>query len=89
MQGELVVLKTFGDRPRIAKVWDIYDDVVVICGEENYARLVAGLFDITPIGFKAHDVFVCTPEIEKQIKQNPDLSLDWGSLIPWCAAVEV
>lgn len=84
MKGETVVLRTFDARPKIAKVWDFSGNVVAICSEENYQRLIDGLTDIMPIGFKVYDVFVCTPEIEDQVRQNPNSDLDWKSLKPWC-----
>jgi hypothetical protein len=57
MRGDIVIVRTFNNEPRVVRVWEILDKVVAICSEENYLALMKGKKGLSPIGFPKKDVF--------------------------------
>ena len=64
MRGDTVIVKSFGDKPLIRKVWDVSKDVVFICNDENFETLIEGNKGLLPVGFHKDDVFRYNPNID-------------------------
>jgi len=63
-KGEIVVVRTYGNRPEICRVWEIAPDVIYICSEENYHILVEGGEGLWPVGIPKGDVFCYDPSLD-------------------------
>lgn len=84
MRGDLVVVKEFGGRPLIRRVWDSNDEVVYVCSEERYNFLLSGEDDRYPIGFPREYVFGYDQSIVGTLSSlwqvDPNI---WNSLELW------
>jgi len=74
MFGETVLVREFGGRPVICKVWEVTREKVYICTEENFEILKAHKdkpfpSNRFPIGFPKEDVFRYNPK-RKAILDN-------------------
>ena len=86
MCGEIAVVRAFGDRLHIRRIWIVGLKVIYVCSEENFRRLAAGQEAYQPIAFPAEDVFRYDPAIIVGLMDNdvPNQSI-WGRLAPWIA----
>lgn len=84
MRGELVIVRSYGGRPLLRRVWDVGRNVVYITNDEQLGRLTQGLPASMPIGFPMEDVFAYDPEIAACIESLYQTGrLDWSSLKRW------
>ena len=84
MRGQHVIVRTFGSKPRAARLWDVDGDVVYICSDENFAQLEAGLEALWPVAFPHDAVFVYDPDLLESFGENPsDFAVLWSQLRPW------
>jgi hypothetical protein len=83
MQGEKVIVRAFGGEPLIRLVWEAGPEVVYICTEEGYKKLMAREKWI-PLGFPQEDVFSYDPVLVdvllEQWARDPSL---WERLTIW------
>ena len=80
MKGELVIIRTLGDRPKINKVWQVEDDIVFACNESRFDELESGSADFPPIGFPIEDVYFYDEVLYNEVKQNNEM---WEKLSHW------
>jgi len=89
MRGDKVIVRAFGGEPLIRLIWNVYPDIIDICDEEGYQRLLAGESWI-PIGFPRKDIFQYDPgvveELMREWRGNPAI---WESLSIWLDEDEV
>ena len=64
MQGDKVIVRAYGDRPLVRRVWEVSSGAVFICSEENYKALVNGQEGLEPVGFPKEYVYKYTPKID-------------------------
>jgi hypothetical protein len=84
MRGELVIVRAHGGKPLVRRLWDIDEQAVYICNEENFGRLVEGLHGLWPVGFPRDDVFVYDPVLLAEVEEGVVAPTTWWSrLIPW------
>lgn len=58
MRGDKVIVRSFGDRPLIRRVWCVQDGVVYICNERNFSKVLgSNISNVNCTGFPADDVF--------------------------------
>ncbi len=62
MRGDKVIVRTYGDEPKIVRVWEVLPDIVLVCSEENYRILGSGRIGLWPVGFPKEDVFRYNPQ---------------------------
>lgn len=80
MLGEIVVVRTFGGRPAIRRVWEVKGDVVMITTEEGHKTKNSSLV----IGFPIRDVFKADDRMLQAVKNSREESImDWGGFKPW------
>ncbi len=77
MRGDVVIVRVFGDKPEVRRVWDSNDKLVYITDDSKFKLLSEGNCDIKPIGFPREDVF----EFNKDLGKPTDGKLDWSKLV--------
>ncbi len=77
MRGEVVLVRAFGNRPVVRRVWAVDADVVLITDDEQFQRLLSNEPAALPIGFQKADVFRFDPQYAGRDR------LDWSQLTPW------
>lgn len=86
MKGEKVIVRAFGNRPLLRRVWTTTEKAVFITNEEQFQLLVAGLPAIEPLGFPRKDVFKYNSKLAISMER---LFIEgkwvWDKLIPWTA----
>ena len=87
MQGDTVVIREFGGRPLIRRVWAANDDVVFVCSEERYKHLLAGEDDRYPVGFPREYVYQYDESIVVTLQSLWEVDPTvWSSLSIWEAS---
>lgn len=64
MKGDIVLVRSFRDRPLIRRVWEVTSESVFICSEENYRNLSSGKEGLLPVGFPREYVYSYNPKID-------------------------
>jgi hypothetical protein len=84
MRGEMVIVRSFGGRPLVRRVWAADARAVYICGEREFRQLAAGQEAPPPVGFPREDVFAFEPALAAAAERayNPE-QWDWGRLAHW------
>lgn len=85
MEGLRVIVRCYGDEPRICVVYQIKNDRVLVTDQNGLARLRSGLNGPFPIGFTKDSVFEYSLIAEMQIKQRltHEKGFEWGQLKPF------
>ena len=84
MRGEKVIVRVFGGRPVVARVWDADEFAVYICDEDNFMRMTEGKEALWPVGFPKEDVF----EYDPNSLSGYGLSAwDWKNVKSWTGTV--
>ncbi len=79
MRGEIIIVRAYGDKPLIRRIWTIGKNVIYITNDEQFQLLTEGKKALEPIGFPVEDVFKYDPEIAKSINKR----CDWHKLKLW------
>lgn len=79
MKGQMVIIRSFGDKPLIRRVWDTSENLVYITNDKQFQLLIEGKKAIEPIGFPREDIFQYDPEIAKSLNKG----CDWNKLKSW------
>jgi hypothetical protein len=74
MKGDKVIVRTFGNKPVVCKVWEVTPQVVAVCSEENFEILSQGKEGLWPVGILKCDVFKYTPNTK---------NISWEHLTPY------
>ncbi len=84
MRGDIVIVRAHKNEPLARRVWEVTDQAVFICSEENFQVLSAGEPGLWPVGFKREDVFCYDGDILNELtnKYESDPSL-WKRLIQY------
>jgi hypothetical protein len=69
MQGEKVIVRAFEKEPLVRYIWAVFPDVIYICSEEGYQKLMAGE-EWRPVGFPREDVFQYDPGNGDALSEN-------------------
>jgi hypothetical protein len=77
MRGDTVIVRAFGGKALIRRVWGTGDGLVYITSNEEFEKLVAGKPAAEPIGFPKEDVFKNTAT------NSNETGVDWSRLQPW------
>lgn len=84
MRGATVVVRTFGGKPAIGRVWRATDDWVEVCSEENYQSLIRGEGGLWPVGIPREDVFQYEPVLSAALLKNWQYEpVLWDKLAPY------
>ncbi len=85
MEDTRVIVRCYGDEPRICWVREIKNDRVFVTDQNGLARLRSGLNGPFPIGFTKDSVFEYSLIAEMQIKQRRtnENGFEWGQLKPF------
>lgn len=78
MRGETVIVRAFGGRPLIKKIWSVGARVVYLLDETDLEKMLAGGGGVQPIGFPKEDVFRYDPETAGALSEAI-----WPKLIQW------
>ncbi len=86
MLGDHVIVREYGNRPVLCRVWEVTSDKIWIVAEEDFERLKslkgANLPEnCFPVGFPKSEVFVFNSELYKEVldKYQEDPSV-WDKL---------
>jgi hypothetical protein len=60
-RGDLVVVRAYGAKPLIRRVWEVTEQAVYISDEKNYQLLADGLNGLEPVGNLRKYVFIYDP----------------------------
>jgi hypothetical protein len=74
MKGDTVIVRSFGDKPLVRRVWEVTSEIVFICSEENYNVLSSGKEGLLPVGFPREYVYRYNPKI------NISSRISWDNL---------
>jgi len=84
MKGNKVIIRTYGGKPLIRRVWEEHEKIILITDDIQFGLLESGEEAIMPIGFPREDVFKYDHELamlmEHQINKE---EWDWGKLVPY------
>ncbi len=84
MRGDLVIIRVFGGKPEIRRVWDENEKVVYITNDVNLSLLLAGKSALEPIGFPKEDVFKYDEVLAESMESlYCDGKWDWNNLVRW------
>ncbi|MEX1247929.1 MAG: hypothetical protein WEA61_05560 [Anaerolineales bacterium] len=64
MKGDKVIVRTYGGKPVVCKVWEVTPEVVAVCSEENFETLERGEQGLWPVGIPREDVFFFAPNVK-------------------------
>lgn len=62
MKGKRVILRCYGNKALIGRVWEIEGETIYVLNEENYHKMEDGFKTPPPIGFPKNDVFLFNEE---------------------------
>lgn len=81
-RGDRVIVRAFGKKALVRRVWEELPGVVYIVTEENYGALIAGATGLWPVGFPRDDVFIydATMDIPQRAEQPSEF---WETLKPY------
>lgn len=82
MRGDIVIIRFFGNEPRVRRIWS--EDVrgVYVTTENHFHSLDVGKYGLVSVGFLWEDVFEYSQElIELTDKFRKDFA--WGHLKPY------
>jgi len=84
MRGDLVIVRAFGGKPLIRRVWNEVEHGVYITNDTIFKKLMAGENGtIQPVGFPREDVFRYDPELAKDMDTLYCTGRwDWTKLVP-------
>jgi hypothetical protein len=85
MEGTRVIIRAYGDEPRICVVYQVKNDTVFVTNQTGLAGIRSGQSGPSPIGFNKCDVYAYSLTAEMQIKrrQHDRAGFDWGQLKPF------
>jgi hypothetical protein len=82
MQGDLVIVRTYGGVPLVRRVWNEDDSYIYITNDEQLELLIKGQKALEPIGFPREDVFKYDPklasEMDRLVKSE---KWEWNKLV--------
>jgi hypothetical protein len=81
MRGDTVIVRAFGGKPLILKVWSVGARVVYLTDEGGIEKMQAGAEIIPPLGFPKEDVFKYEPEAAANLKR-----VNWAKLAPYLSS---
>lgn len=84
MRGDLVIVRAFGGKPLIRRVWEEVERGVYITDDALFQRLMAGENGtIQPVGFPREDVFKFDSDLAAAMDDLvKDEKWDWTKLVP-------
>lgn len=83
MRGDLVIVRAFGGKPLVRRIWEDAGRGVYITTDAIFKNLLAGDNKIQPVGFPREDVFKFDSGIAAvmdDLIQNE--KWDWTKLVP-------
>ncbi len=84
MRGDLVIVKAYGEKPLIRRIWNSNENVVYITNDEQFQLLIAGKDAIEPIGFPREDVFKYDQKLATSMERlHHNKKWDWNKLKSW------
>lgn len=78
MRGETVIVRAFGGKPLVRKVWSVGARVVYLTDSMGLEKMLAGGEAAPPIGFPKEDVFRFDPEAAGNLNEAI-----WPKLVHW------
>jgi len=68
MKGDKVIVRTFGNKPVVCRVWESDSEIVAVCSPQNFDTLVKGEEGLWPVGFPRKDVYLYNPTVDLKSK---------------------
>ncbi len=72
MKGDMVIVRSYGGEPKVLRIWEIAQDVIFVCSEENFNVLSDGGEGFWPVGVPKEDVFRYNPKVTLTDSMNWD-----------------
>lgn len=73
--GDTVVVRSYRDEPKVARVWDCNNTTVFICNESDFNSVITGSIAAPLVGFPLRDVYLY--DAEKMPESAP---FNWGAM---------
>ena len=84
MKGDTVIVRTYGGRPLVRRIWDVDEHAVYITNDEQFHLLIKGTGGLEPLGFPNEDVFEYSPDLVKNMdKLYESGKWKWDNLVLW------
>lgn len=84
MRGDRVIVRSFGGRPLVRRVWAADEHGVYISAEQEFQKLTRGEEALAPVGFPRADVFAFDPEVAAMVEHSGAISEgEWERLRQW------
>lgn len=81
MRGDTVIVRAFGGKPLLLRVWSVGARVVYLTDDGGIERMRAGAEAVPPLGFPKEDVFKYEAAAAASLKR-----VDWSKLTPYLPA---
>lgn len=83
MKGDMVIVRAFGGKPLVRRVWGSEANIVYIVSESSYQKLMAHQDAVLPIGFPRADVFQYDEKLLAIVQRGFKNPLTWDRLSHW------
>ena len=83
MKSDLVIVRSYGHEPKLARVWEISKKVIFVCSEGNYQNLANGKPGLWPVGFLKDDVFRYNSSQDNLLKNWQNDPALWEHLVSY------
>ena len=80
MKGEFVVVRAYGEEPKVLRIWEVRGDTALVSAPDQFAKLESGAEALLPVGFPMQDVFQYDPKLEGEIASG---KIEWQHLTPY------
>jgi hypothetical protein len=81
MQGDLVIVRSYGGVPLVRRVWEEDKRGVYITDDVHFKLLATGESSVLPVGFPRQDVFRYDPSLAELVTLSPEAcEWRWDSL---------
>ena len=80
MRGPKVIVRCYGGRPAIRRVWAHDSRKVFLADDEQYSRLESGLLRGFPLGFPRDDVFEYDERVARQVLEGSNDPVQWDGM---------
>lgn len=85
MRGEFVLVRAFGKRPLIRRIWEVGEAAIYVVSDAQFQLMVENSPEaVGPVGFPKEDVFKYDKKCAKFTNDlHPFDAIEWDKLEPW------
>ena len=84
MRGDLVIVRTYGGKPLVRRVWGVGPNSVYITNDEQFQKLINNVPALEPISFPKEDVFVYDRKLVVSMEDmDKSGKFNWSKVVPY------